>query len=101
MNTKFYGLLIKSILVLLLCTLAGSLHAQSKDIHISGFVSQGYLFSTENNYPVANSTKGSSEFNEVAVTVYTLPSDRLRLGIQLLGRDMCYTFIIDRLVTNY
>jgi hypothetical protein len=62
--------------------------AQSEQLHFSGFISQGYLLSTENNYPIANSTNGSAEFNEVALNIYSLPSDKLRLGMQLLGRDL-------------
>jgi hypothetical protein len=57
------------------------------ELQIHGFVSQGFLFSSANNY-LANSSKGSFEFSEVGLN-FTMPAtDRLRLGVQLFSRDL-------------
>lgn len=57
------------------------------DIRLNGFVSQGYLKSTDNNF-LADSKDGTFQFNEVGLTVNTQVSDKLRLGAQLLSRDL-------------
>ncbi len=56
-------------------------------LYITGFVSQGYLNTSENNYLVPRSINGTAEFTEAAVTVVARPQDRLRVGIQLLARN--------------
>jgi hypothetical protein len=50
------------------------------DVH--GFVSQGAILSTGNNY-LAKSKRGSLEFAEVGVNFTSQLTDRLRLGLQL------------------
>lgn len=57
------------------------------DIRLNGFVSQGYLKSSDNNF-LADSEDGTFQFNEVGLTVNTQISDKLRLGAQLLSRDL-------------
>lgn len=61
--------------------------AQFDDLFFSGFVSQGYLNSTGNDYLIDNSKKGSAEFSEAALVCYASPTDRLRIGLQLFARD--------------
>ncbi|MBX3189652.1 MAG: hypothetical protein KF819_21690 [Labilithrix sp.] len=57
----------------------------SVDIH--GFVSQGAILSTGNNY-LAKSKRGSFELTEVGIN-FTVPlTDRLRAGLQLFSRDL-------------
>jgi hypothetical protein len=64
-------------------TLPGSL----APLEVHGFVSQGFLLTSANNY-LANSSRGSFEFSEVGLN-FTLPAtERLRLGIQLFSRDL-------------
>ena len=58
------------------------------DIQIHGFVSQGFWKTTKNNYLVDNSKEGSFEFNDMALTLLSSPSDRLIIGLQLNGRDL-------------
>ncbi|MEZ4649971.1 MAG: hypothetical protein R3E97_14510 [Candidatus Eisenbacteria bacterium] len=65
-------------------TSAGSL----EDLYIGGFVSQGYIDTSENNYLVPRAREGSGEFNEVAVALSITPADRTRIGIQFLARDL-------------
>jgi hypothetical protein len=57
------------------------------DVSIHGFLSQGYLLSSANDYLV-NSEEGSANFNEAGLNFTCAPSTRLRLGMQLLSRDM-------------
>jgi hypothetical protein len=65
-----------------------TLAAQENDakLQIHGFISQGYLKSTDNNFLV-QSKNGSFEFNEAAVTFSSQVSPKLRIGAQLFSRD--------------
>lgn len=55
------------------------------DIH--GFISQGYLKTSHNNY-LARTEHGTTEFNEAAITISTDLSEKLRIGLQFLARDL-------------
>lgn len=57
-------------------------------IQIHGFASQGYLLSNRYNYLNAETEDGTVEFNEFGLNVMSSMTDRLRLGIQLLARDL-------------
>lgn len=52
-----------------------------------GFVSQGFIKTTENNY-LANSEQGSFEMTEVGLNLTKQLGDRLRVGMQLFMRDL-------------
>jgi len=54
---------------------------------INGFISQGYLVSSGNNF-LADTTSGTFEVNEMGVTFHSRLNDKLRLGLQLLSRDL-------------
>jgi hypothetical protein len=77
----------------LVCSLAAlcpslSLHAVDLgQVDIHGFVSQGYLKSSANNYLSVETEKGSYEYNEVGVNLSTSLTEKLRVGVQLLSRD--------------
>ncbi len=58
---------------------------RSVDVH--GFVSQGFLYSTRNNY-LAESRRGSFEFTEVGINFNKQVTERLRFGAQLFSRDL-------------
>ena len=60
----------------------------SQDIDIHGFVSQGYIKSTGNNYLSIKCKEGSFEFNEAGCSFSIQLTDELRGGIQLLSRDI-------------
>ncbi|HEX9934471.1 MAG TPA: hypothetical protein VGB38_04675 [bacterium] len=68
--------------------IAASISAQDgiEEIEIHGFLSQGYLKSSDNNYLVP-SKQGSYEFNEAAVTFTSQVSAKLHVGAQLFSRD--------------
>jgi hypothetical protein len=55
-------------------------------IQIHGFASEGGFVSTANNY-IGNSARGSLEFFEAGINFSTEITDRLRVGVQLFGRD--------------
>jgi hypothetical protein len=73
-----------ALLVLLACN-AGAVDLSGIDIH--GFISQGYLFSDENNY-LADTEDGSFQFNELGINFSKELTDQLRLGIQFFSRDL-------------
>lgn len=56
-------------------------------LEVHGFVSQGFLKTTQNNY-LGHSERGSFEFTEVGVNFTKGLSDDLRVGMQLFTRDL-------------
>ncbi|MCB1184206.1 hypothetical protein KDM41_12290 [bacterium] len=68
---------------------AGGLRAQAlgEPLFVTGFISQGYLNTSENDYLVPRSVNGTAEFTEAALTLVARPMDRLRVGMQLLARN--------------
>jgi hypothetical protein len=77
-------------LLILSCFLIWSpaplLAADVNGIAIHGFLSQGFLKSSDNNY-LAESEDGSFEFNEFGIN-FTSVFDRLRIGVQFFSRDL-------------
>ncbi len=73
-------------------------------IQVHGFVSQGFIKSTGNNY-LAESKRGSFELTEGALNFTAALSDRLRVGFQLFVRDLGpvgnYTPKMDWLYLDY
>ena len=71
-------------LFLLLCICRGSLYAQDlSGIVVHGFVSQGFLYSSNNNYLSMKSSDGSPQWTDGAVNISDSLADNLRVGIQL------------------
>jgi len=56
-------------------------------VEVHGFVSQGFIKTTENNY-LADSKRGSFEFSEVALNFSKNLTDRMRVGMQLFTHDL-------------
>jgi len=76
------------IFVFILCAAAVQVHAvEVEGIDIHGFISQGYLFSDKNNY-LANSEKGSFQFNELGINFSKDMTENLRIGMQFFSRDL-------------
>ena len=75
--------------VALMVTIPGSIFALDlgEKVRINGFLSQGYLKSSDNNFLSSESQDGTFELNEFGLTLTSQPTDNLRLGIQLLSRD--------------
>lgn len=80
---------VRSALTITLVTLAAAAAAGdlASSVYLGGFVSQGYLNSEDNDYLLPNGREGSGAFNEAAIIVSAEPADRVRVGIQLMGRD--------------
>lgn len=60
----------------------------SDRIQLNGFLSQGYVYTTKNDFIPQSSKNGSFEFNEAALSITADVSKKLRLGFQLLARDL-------------
>jgi hypothetical protein len=70
--------------VMLVCLFAVRRLAQDLgDIQIHGFATQGFLFSSKNNYLSMKSSTGSLQWTEGAIGVSDAVTDNLRVGIQL------------------
>jgi hypothetical protein len=59
----------------------------TSDVEIHGFVSQGFILSTKNEY-LARSKHGSFEFSEAALNFTKGLTDELRLGFQIFAHDL-------------
>lgn len=59
-----------------------------EQLQIHGFVSQGYLKSSEHDFWFAPTEDGTFQFNEIGINFAGMPSDNLRMGIQFLARDL-------------
>jgi hypothetical protein len=57
------------------------------DVQFGGFLSQGYLQSTNNNYPV-DTKDGTFDFREYAVNASTTFGTHLRVGAQVFGQKL-------------
>ena len=82
----------KIIIGLLAVFCLSSLDAVADDefgsIDIHGFISQGYLVSDDYEFYNADTDSGTFEFNEMGINFTTDLTDNLRLGLQLLARDL-------------
>ncbi|MDY6878874.1 MAG: hypothetical protein V2J25_02175 [Desulfatiglans sp.] len=57
------------------------------DIMIHGFMSQGYMKSSDNNF-IGNTEEGTYEFHEIGINLGVPLTDELRFGAQLFSRDI-------------
>lgn len=78
------GSLLRVITTVVVCACTVTLRAQDlSGIQFHGFVTQGFLFSSHNNYLTMQTSSGSLQWTEGAFSVSDSLSDRLRTGIQL------------------
>jgi hypothetical protein len=71
------------LVLLFFCTRSESLSAQDLNgIVLHGYVSQGFLFSSNNNYLSMKSSDGSPQWTDAAVNISDSLADNLRVGIQ-------------------
>jgi len=78
---------------LLSAVLSMSAHAAAEDepsdLQVHGFVSQGFIKTTKNNYLASTARRqGSFDFTEVGINFTKPLSDRLRVGIQVFAHDL-------------
>jgi hypothetical protein len=71
---------------LLFLVLAETAYTMESQVDIHGFVSQGYIQTTDNNY-FGETEDGSFEFNEFGINFAKELTDSLHVGIQFLSRD--------------
>lgn len=57
------------------------------NVEIHGYVAQGYLQSSDNNY-LAKTHEGTYELSEFGLNFQYFPSDKVNIGAQLGGRDL-------------
>lgn len=57
------------------------------DVEIHGFISQGYLDSSDNNFQ-ARTDASTFEFNEFGINFGKELTDKLRLGMQIFSKDI-------------
>ena len=75
--------------LLLLVLWTSTAAAQNLDnLQIHGFATQGFLYSSRNNYLTMNSSSGSLRWTEGAVSVSDAVTDNLRIGIQFHMYEM-------------
>ena len=81
----------KGACVVLGACLATAAHAAipvgSSNVQIGGFFSQGYLYSSDNNYPTADKG-GTWDFREMAFNASTTVGDHLRIGGQVFAQRL-------------
>jgi hypothetical protein len=77
-------LLFLSVCTCCVCSCNGTLYAQDlAGIVVHGFVSQGFLFSSNNNYLSMKSSDGSPQWTDGAVNISDSLGDNLHVGMQL------------------
>ncbi len=88
MNRKLATLMV----LLLGMALSGNVGAielsQTGKVDIHGFITQGYLMSDENNFLADTEGNGTFQYNEAGVNFASDVSERLRLGVQFIARDL-------------
>lgn len=74
-------------------------------VTLHGFVSGGYVKTTENQLYFARTTEGTFEFNDAALSFSSEPVPRLRIGAQLFAQDLGsqgnHRVIVDWAVGDY
>jgi hypothetical protein len=64
-----------------------SLPGELGQLQVHGFISQGFLLTSANNY-LANSSQGSFEFTELGLNFTMLATDKLTLRLQIFSHDL-------------
>jgi hypothetical protein len=86
-GTQFKIWRLAIVLGILFTTGTMEITAEKSDFAIHGYISQGFLYSNHNNF-LAETKKGTFQFNELGINFSTEPGDKLRIGLQLAARDL-------------
>lgn len=77
------------------CLCAGRIPLQAQDfklfdrtVQIHGFVSQGFVYTSDNNWLTMNTSQGSAAFTEMALNASTQVTDKFRAGAQVYDRNL-------------
>jgi hypothetical protein len=81
------------LLLALLCAAPGAAHAQEfklldHDIQVHGWLSQGFVYTNDNNWLTMNTSGGSAAFTDFGLNMSTRLADRLRVGAQVYDRNL-------------
>jgi hypothetical protein len=76
-----------SLCVLSRAAFADEATVEERSVDIHGFVSQGFIKTTANDY-LTESERGAFDFTEVGINFTSALSDRLRIGLQLFAHDL-------------
>ncbi len=80
----------KAILLILILILFFTHPAFASDdygeVDIHGFISQGYMKSSDYNFYLAETEDGTFQFNEMGINFSTELTDSLRLGMQFFAK---------------
>lgn len=85
---KRYSLIFYTLILFFYQTFASDKFDFKKLVDIHGFVSQGFFVSNQNTFLSENSRNGSFEYREIGINFQKEVGNRLRMGIQLLCRDI-------------
>jgi hypothetical protein len=77
------------------CLGASSFLLQAQDfklfdrtIQIHGFVSQGFVYTNDNNWLTMNTSQGSAAFTDMGLNASTQLTDKFRVGVQVYDRNL-------------
>lgn len=59
-----------------------------RTVQVHGFVSQGFVYTNDNNWLTMNTSQGSAAFTDFGLNVSTPLTDRLRVGAQVYDRNL-------------
>lgn len=82
-----------SLVIFLLCTaFSGNVGAIEQSmmgkVDIHGFITQGYLWTDENNFMADTEGNGTFQYNEAGINFASDVTERLRMGVQFIARDL-------------
>jgi hypothetical protein len=80
---------------LVVCVCAGQITLQAQEfklfdrtIQVHGFVSQGFVYTNDNNWLTMDTSQGSAAFTDFGLNVSTRINDKLRVGAQGYDRNL-------------
>ena len=79
--------IILSVLLILSFSVVASHAEEFGEVDIHGFIAQGFIQSDENKF-LADTKKGTFEFNEMGINFSTDLTNDLRVGMQFFARDL-------------
>src|SRR6202046_2971791 len=86
---------VRMIRAVLVCLCAGHafVHAQEfklfdRMVQVHGFVSQGFVYTNENNWLTMNTSQGSAAFTEFGLNLSSSINDKLQVGAQGYDRNL-------------
>lgn len=61
---------------------------EALSVNVHGFVSQGFILTSRNDYLGKDTTRGSFQFSEVGINFTKKLTDKLRTGVQFFAQDL-------------